>query len=86
MKIITCEKCGANDLIEQNGYMICRYCSSKYVLQKNDILAKSSNIALSDDIKMLLEKCKKDPINARRYASLVLDIDPPNKEALKYLK
>ena len=43
-----------------------------------------STIALDDDVKRLLEKCKTDPKNARRYANLILDIDPDNEEALNY--
>ena len=45
-----------------------------------------SSIALDDDVARLLEKCRTDPRNARKYANLVLDIDPHNREALKYLR
>ena len=86
MKLIACEKCGSNDMFEENGYMVCKYCKSKYVLKESDLSVKSSNIAIDNDIRMLLEKCKKDPINAKRYANLVLDIDPTNNEAMKYIK
>lgn len=84
MKLLTCEKCGASDFFEQNDYRICRYCRSKYALQTEDLPPKSSTIALDDDVKILLQKCRSDPANARRYASLILDIDPSNTEALKY--
>jgi len=47
---------------------------------------KGTSIALNEDIRMLLRKCKEDTANARRYANLVLDIDPSNKEANKYLR
>lgn len=43
-------------------------------------------IALEDDIQRLLEKCKQEPWKARRYANLILDIDPGNKEAIQYLR
>jgi DNA-directed RNA polymerase subunit RPC12/RpoP len=82
---VVCEKCGANDLYEENGYRICRYCRSKFLLTSNDFSIKGSNITLTDDVIMLLQKCKADPRNARKYANLVLDIDPDNAEALKYL-
>jgi hypothetical protein len=85
MKLLTCEKCGGNDLFEQNGYRICRYCRSKYSLHAEDLLPQGSIIALDEDIKMLLLKCLDDPVNARRYASLILDIDPSNTEATNYL-
>jgi hypothetical protein len=84
MKLLICEKCGASDFLEQGGYRICRYCDAKYALLAGDMPLKNSNIALNDDIKLLLQKCRNDPANARRYASLILDIDPTNKEAKKY--
>lgn len=84
MKILICEKCGASDFYEQNGYRICAYCNSKYAIQAEDTIPKSTDITLDYDIKMLLQKCCDDPANARRYAGLVLDIDPSNKEAKKY--
>jgi uncharacterized Zn finger protein (UPF0148 family) len=84
MKLINCEKCGASDFYEQNGFRICCYCDAKYALRAEDMAPKKSNIALNDDVTLLLQKCRDDPANARRYASLVLDIDPTNKEARKY--
>ncbi len=47
---------------------------------------KTSYIALDDDVQMLLIKCHNDPTQANKYANLILDIDPNNKEAIKYLK
>lgn len=85
MHAIVCKRCGAFDLYKQNGYMICKYCGSKFLLTPDDLPIKSSNIALVDDVSSLLQKCKSDPRNARKYANLVLDIDPDNVEALKYL-
>jgi hypothetical protein len=73
-------------LVEQGGYLICQYCSTKYLITAEDTPQKKSNISLENDIKMLLQKCRDDPANARRYASLVLDMDPNNVEANKYLK
>lgn len=101
MKLIVCERCGANDLQEKNGVIICSYCGSKFsgnnedssILDslKNFNRISSSNkennscISIDDDVQRLLEKCRREPRNARRYANLVLDIDPDNQEALKYL-
>lgn len=86
MKQLVCERCGGNEFIENNGYRTCKFCNTKFVMQPGDIPQKSSNIALNDDIKLLLKKCIDDPANARRYASLVLDIDPGNTEAKKYFQ
>ena len=86
MKQIICESCGSNDFTELNGYRICQYCKAKFLLHHDVVPKKGTSIALNEDIRMLLRKCKEDPANARRYANLVLDIDPSNKEANKYLR
>ena len=86
MKITTCEKCGSGDFVDRDGYRICQYCGTKYLITDEDVPRKRSSIALDNDITMLLQKCRDDPVNASRYASLVLDMDPGNTEAVKYLR
>lgn len=101
MEALVCKNCGANALTQKNNYMYCPYCESRFAITREDrtsgILGSnhhvslthnytSSSIALDDDVSMLLNKCKTDPKNARKYANLVLDIDPDNEDALKYLK
>ena len=86
MKIEICEKCGGSEFVDKDGYRICQYCHTKYLIMSEDVTRKGSNITLDNDIKMLLRKCRDDPANAQRYASLVLDMDPGNVEAVKYLK
>ena len=73
-----CENCGACSFIYKDGYKICEFCGSKFKI-------KSSSISIESDTLELLKKCELDPRNARRYANLILDIDPMNVEALKYL-
>lgn len=85
MRSFICERCGGNDFRQEKGFRTCQYCNTSYVLTAEEIPQKLSNISLNDDIKSLLNKCKNDPTNARRYASLVLDIDPTNNEARKFL-
>lgn len=80
--------------------MVCPYCESRYAITKQTCSSGfwgsshhatlthsgvDSNIALDDDVQRLLKKCKTDPRNARKYANLILDIDPDNEEAYKYL-
>jgi len=84
MKIEICERCGGGEFVAVDGYRICQYCNTKYLITPEDVIQKESSIALDKDIKMLLQKCQDDPANARRYASLVLDMDPGNIDALKY--
>ncbi len=85
MKKNSCPNCGLNDFIFKEGFAICQYCNSKFVLEKDDLPIKGSNISLQYDISILLQKCKNDPKNAKKYAGLILDIDPTNTEAKKYL-
>lgn len=81
MELMICEKCGSNELLEKDGYYICAYCGAKYKRE----LKNESQIDLGSDISRLLQRCKSDPQNARKYANLVLDLDPHNKEALEYI-
>ena len=88
MKSLNCKCCGATGVAEKNGFVICEYCDAKYILTAEDysfLDAPSSGISLESDIERLLTKCKADPRNARRYANLILDIDPDNQDALMYL-
>ena len=63
----------------RNGYKVCSYCGVKF--ESENVVS----VTLEDDIQLLLYKCKMNPWNARRYANLILEIDPNNKEAMKYL-
>lgn len=85
MEAIKCGSCGASEWIEKDGLRKCAYCGTVYHLDENEKGSKQSNIALNDDVQRLLEKCKNEPRNAKKYANLILDIDPSNSEAKKYL-
>jgi len=86
MKVQICERCGGGEFVDRIGYRICKYCNTKYQITPEDVTRKGTSIALDNDIKMLLQKCQDDPANARRYASLVLDMDPGNVDAVKFFK
>jgi hypothetical protein len=85
MKIIECSSCGSSELTEVNGYVICDYCQSRFIQETGDRPARHTVIGIQSDVAMLLEKCETDPVNRFRYASLVLDIDPTNQQAMRYL-
>ena len=100
MVAMVCENCGANALVRKNNYLVCPYCESRFAIAKEERKNKlfedikhnslshsavDSSIDLDDDVAKLLKKCKTDLKNARKYANLILDIDPDNAEALKYL-
>ena len=85
LKAIVCEKCGSNDWIEMPGFRKCKFCGTIYQLTAEDQPIKESSIDIQSDVQALLQKCESDPMNAKKYANLVLDIDPTNGDAMKYL-
>ncbi|MBR3335316.1 MAG: hypothetical protein IKG23_13590 [Clostridia bacterium] len=99
MKALICTSCGASRWKEEGEYRICLHCGTKY--EKNNgarphsafasVQAQvtkqfDSVIALNEDVERLLQKCRNEPKNAKKYANLVLDIDPTNQEAQDYLR
>lgn len=97
MKILACKNCGSTELKQDNGIWVCPYCGSKFIedpssskeissgKQNATFSTVNSNIELEQDVARLLIKCRRDPKNARKYANLILDIDPDNREALDFL-
>ena len=81
-----CPNCGANEFILKDDSRICKYCNSKFKATTTNNKNGGSAISLQSDIDILLQKCKDEPWNSRKYAGLILDIDPTNREALKYLR
>ena len=84
MKAVACKSCGSTDLYAENGYRVCRYCGTRHIITSDDKVSYSE-IALDEDVKRLLKKCREDPSRAHKYAELILEIDPSNSEARSYL-
>ena len=88
MKLLNCKCCGATGVTIRNGFITCEYCNAQYLLTAEDYGfsdATPRGISLESDVERLLLKCKADPRNARKYANLILDIDPNNRDAKQYL-
>ena len=85
MEKIICQSCGASSFTERGPYRICQYCGTKHSTLPSPSAPPANGVALDDDVQRLLSKCYADPKRAARYASLILDIDPTNEEALKFL-
>lgn len=83
-KTVACPSCGGREPIFEAGYFICTFCRSSFT-DPDAITAPITSIVIQSDVQILLDKCESDPENRARYASLVLDIDPTNKQALTYL-
>jgi hypothetical protein len=86
MKQVRCTRCGSKELLEESGYVACAYCQSRFALQADDFSIRETVISVVSDVEALLKKCECDPANRRRYTSLILDIDPTNREVAKYLR
>ena len=85
MKLVDCTRCGSKELVEKDGFIVCVYCQAKYLPQVGDVPPKQTIIGIESDIQALLHKCREDKVNRRRFANLILDIDPTNQEAKQYL-
>ena len=85
MKLQSCDRCGSKELTDEGGFLVCVYCRSKFVPEASQSLSSTSDIGVASDIDELLRRCREDPHNRQRYASLVLDLDPTNAEARRYL-
>jgi len=86
MILIECTKCGSNELFEEVGYVVCAYCRLRFVRQPGDVPTTETVITLDHDIENLLERCRNDLSSRRRLANLILDIDPTNVEAKRFLQ
>lgn len=85
MKSVECTHCGSKEFFTENGFTVCAYCQTNFQPDIQNGPRKGSVIDVAYDIEALLKKCVEDPKNRRRYANLVLDIDPSNLEAIKFL-
>lgn len=85
MKAMICESCGSPELYKENGYWVCKYCGTKYLITAEDKPEKEANIDLNADVERLLQRCKEDPTRAKICAARILEIDPTNIEAKKIL-
>jgi len=85
MELVECKACGSRELADEDGTVVCRYCQTRYLPGPKDVPAAATVIGVGSDIQTLLQKCRDDPANSRRYASLVLDLDPGNAIAREIL-
>ena len=86
MKLVECTRCSSKELIRDAGYVVCAYCQTRFAMETEDYPEKDSIVGVHSDIQALLQKCRDDPTNRYQYASLILDLDPTNFEARKFLR
>lgn len=85
MKDVVCKSCGSHELYKEHGYLVCKYCGTRYLITAEDMPEREANISLNDDVERLLLQCREDPSRAKKYAARILEIDPANAEAHKIL-
>lgn len=85
MKSIECQQCGGKEFFIRDGYRVCKYCNAVFVFSKEELPHKNVTIDLNQDVQRLLDKCKREPYRAKKYARLILEIDPNNEEAKSIL-
>lgn len=86
MKALSCELCGSNDIIKQNGLYVCQHCGTKYTVDEARKLVDTVRIDRSSEFDKYMkfaETCNQnsDWSNAYKYYSLALEIDPTNYNA-----
>lgn len=88
MKRITCETCGSNDIIKQEGYYICQSCLTKYTPEEAKKLLVEGTVKIdnTDRVVKWLELGRRavdgdDYLSAEKYYTLVLEEVPDNWEA-----
>lgn len=88
MKTLDCTNCGSRELVYEAGFLTCIYCRSQFAPPGKDHWTSgvADGIGISADIRELLRKCESDPANRRRYANLILDLDPSNHDVQQYLR
>ena len=79
------KNCGGSEYKRQGNDIVCAYCDTKYKITNDAPIKPQVTVDLSDDVSRLLEKCKEEPDRARRYANIILEIDPFNKKAKSIL-
>lgn len=98
MKRLTCELCGSNDLIKQDGYYVCQYCDTKYSVEDArklmiegtvDVTGSTVKVDSTDELANLYELARRarqtsNSEDAAKYYDLILVKDPTSWEATFY--
>lgn len=91
MKQMTCEMCGSNNIVKQDGLYVCQYCGTKYSVEeaKKIMLEGKVKIDQSEELKNLYELARRaknndNTENAQRYYEQILIKDPSSWEANFY--
>ncbi len=98
MKAITCEMCGSNDVVKQDGFFVCQHCGTKYSVEEAkklmidgtvDVSGSTVKIDSSMELQNLYELARRarndnDSEKASHYYDRITVIDPSSWEAYFY--
>lgn len=98
MKQLTCEMCGSNDLLKQDGMFVCQSCGCKYSVEEAKRMMIEGNVDVSGStvkvdnsafVERYLQnarraKQKEDWEETEKYYNMVEQNDPTNIEAIFY--
>lgn len=81
MNPLTCEACGSNDIIKQNGLFVCQHCGTKYTVDEVRSMYSRTQLDRTSDLEKYLKQAEicesnHDFRNAYKYYSLALEIKP----------
>ena len=52
MKQLTCEMCGSNELVKQNGYFVCQFCGCKYSVEEAKRMMIEGTVEVQGTVKV----------------------------------
>jgi len=95
MKPLTCEMCGSNDVLKQDGLFICQICGTKYSVEEakkmmiegtvdvSGSTVRIDNSASAQNYLMMAESAysAKNNAEAEMYCNKVIEIEPKNHSA-----
>ena len=91
MQKITCEVCGGNELVKQNGLYVCQHCGTKYTLEKARQLFKGGTVTIDnsqkiDNLYQLARRAveEEDFKEAQKYYDRIILEYPDNWEPVFY--
>ena len=93
MKPLTCEMCGSNNIIKQDGLFVCQHCGTKYSVEEARKMMIEGTVTVkidtSDELEKLYQLARRakdvnDIENAAKYYSMILIKDPRSWEATFY--
>lgn len=77
MKLFGCARCASGGTLRRGRLYRVHILSFVISLQSGETPQRETVVDLFSDIQVLLQKYETDPMNSYRYASLILDINPP---------